>query len=72
MHEIVCTKKEIPVSKQEVNDHEFTIAQFGLKYCVLRMTSATYLTGINMKLSTSPSDILFNKLLQRVIIAWHH
>lgn len=44
-----------------------TIAQFGLKNCVLRMISATCLTGINLKLSTSPSVILFNKLLQRVI-----
>lgn len=44
-----------------------TIAQFGLKNCVLRMTSATCSTGINLKLSTSPSDILFSHSLQSVI-----
>jgi len=34
-----------------------TRVQFVLKNCVLRMTSATCLTGINLKLSTSPSDM---------------
>jgi len=35
-----------------------TSEQFVLKNSVLRMTSATCLTGINLKLSTSPSDII--------------
>ena len=43
-----------------------TREQFGLKNSVLRMTSATCVTGINLKLSTSPSDILLNQLSQRV------
>ena len=43
-----------------------TRAQFALKNCVLRMISATCVTGINLKLSTSPSDILLNQLSQRV------
>lgn len=34
-----------------------TREQFVLKNCVVRMISATFLTGINLKLSTSPSDI---------------
>ena len=46
-----------------------TRAQFALKNCVLRMISATCVTGINLKLSTSPSDILLNQLSQRVIMA---
>lgn len=32
-----------------------TRLQFGLKYSVFRMTLATSATGINLKLSTSPS-----------------
>lgn len=53
-------KKEIPMSM-------ITKAQFGLKNCVVRMTSATCVTKINLKLSTSPSDILFNQLLQKMV-----